>query len=83
MTDAAQAAVADLSARLVAQGHTCFRLDSNSSDLLLVLLLPKIGNYLRASLIEAGTEGVARLLWFAERYRELASAEESQRAADG
>ena len=83
MTEAAQAAVADLSAKLDANGHTRFRLDPNSSDLLLVLLLPKIGSYLRASLIEAGTEGVARLLWFAERYRELASPEESQRAADG
>lgn len=83
MTEAAQKAVADLSAKLVARGHVRFRLDPNSSDLLLALLLPKIGSYLASSRISAGTEGVARLLWFAERYRELASTEESQRPTDG
>ena len=83
MTEGAQVAVAELSTKLAARGHTRFRLDPNSSDLLLVLLLPIIGNYLRASLIAARTAGVARLLWFAERHRELASAEGSQRAGDG
>ena len=83
MTEATQAAVADLSAKLVARGDTRFRLDPNSSDLLLVLLLPKIGSYLRASLTETRTEGVARVLWFAERYRYIASAEGSHRPSDG
>ncbi len=83
MTEAARTAVADLSGKLVAGGHTRFRLEPNSSDLLFVLLLPKIGNYLRASLIEAGTEGIARLLWFAERYRELAPAEQGQGRTNG
>ena len=83
MTEYAQGAVAELSAKLVAGGHTRFALDPNSSDLLLVLLLPRIGKHLRPTLLDAGTEGVVRVLWFAERYRAIDSAEGGQRAADG
>lgn len=83
MTEHAQAAAAELSTKLVAGGHTRFALDPNSSDLLLVLLLPRIGKHLKPSLLEGGTEGLIRVLWFAERYRELASVKEGQRAVGG
>lgn len=74
MTDRAQAALDAFAQRVDAQGSTRFTLDRNSSDLLLVLLLPKIGKHLQAPLSEAPTEGVARVRWFAERFIELSVA---------
>ena len=48
LTDAARAALDAFSRRLEAQADLRFTLDPNSSDLLLVLLLPKIGRHLHA-----------------------------------
>lgn len=70
MTEAARAELDDFAHRLEQQGETRFRLDRDSSDLLLVLLLPKIGRHLHSSLAEAPTEGISRVRWFAERYAE-------------
>ena len=83
MTEYAQVALAELSAKLIEGGHRRFTLHPNSSDLLLVLLLPRIGKHLTTSLLEGGPKGVARLFWFAERYRAFDSAEGSRRSADG
>ncbi|MCW3699885.1 GTP pyrophosphokinase [Burkholderia cenocepacia] len=74
MTNPAQAALDSFAQRLDAQGSTRFILDRNSSDVLLVLLLPKIGKHLRTPLAEAPTEGVARVQWFAEQFVDLSAA---------
>lgn len=70
MTDAGLVAIETFNNQLQAQGQTRFVLDSDSSDLLLVLLLPKIGAFLRSSLAEAATEGAVRVRWLAERFLE-------------
>lgn len=70
LTEAAQDALASFSRRLQAQGHTRFVLEPDSSDLLLVLLLPKIGRHLHSPLADAPSEGVVRVRWFAERFYE-------------
>ncbi len=59
---------------LAKRGDTRFELDRNSSDVLLVLLLPKIGKHLAVSSAEAVTDGVTRVRWFAERFEELRAA---------
>jgi ppGpp synthetase/RelA/SpoT-type nucleotidyltranferase len=68
MTEAGQAALEAFSRRLQGQGDARFALEPNSSDLLLALLLPKIGRHLHSPLGEAPSEGVARVRWFAERF---------------
>ncbi|MEA2600643.1 MAG: hypothetical protein QOF89_1635 [Acidobacteriota bacterium] len=77
MTETARSAAEDFSAELAARGETRFGLEVNSSDLLLVLLLPKIGRHLAASSSssDAGTEGITRIRWFAERFQEISAAE--------
>jgi ppGpp synthetase/RelA/SpoT-type nucleotidyltranferase len=67
MTDAGRTAVEAFNQQLQAQGHSRFSLEPNSSNVLLVLLLPKIGSFLRSTLSDASTEGVVRVRWFAER----------------
>ena len=74
MTDVARAALGEFAAELQARGETRYVLDPNSADLLLVLLLPKLGRHLAASSLDAGTEGVARVRWFSERFQEIAAA---------
>ncbi|MEZ4390231.1 MAG: RelA/SpoT domain-containing protein [Polyangiales bacterium] len=64
LTDLAQNATNDLSARIDADAR--HRLDPSSSDLLLVLLLPKIATYLATA--DATTEGAARVKWLAEQF---------------
>ena len=71
MTEHARATLDDARARLAARGDTRFELDRNSSDLLLVLLLPKIGKHLAAATGDAVAEGVVRVRWLAERFQEL------------
>ena len=75
MTQHGQLALDALSAELVARGETRFELDRNSSDLLLVLLLPKIGKHLAASTADAVTDGVTRVRWIAERFQEMLAIE--------
>lgn len=75
MTEKATLAVNDFAAKLVVRGETRFAPDPNSSDVLLVLLLPKIGRHLTASSIEASNEGVTRVRWLAERFQEISTAE--------
>jgi hypothetical protein len=71
MTDAGRAEVAGFSQYLQVQGETRFSLDPDSSDLLLVLLLPKIGRHLHSSLVETPSEGVSRVRWFSERHKDV------------
>lgn len=71
MTEHAQSVLDDARAKLAARGDTRFDLDRNSSDLLLVLLLPKIGKHLAAATGDAVAEGVVRVRWLAERFQEL------------
>jgi ppGpp synthetase/RelA/SpoT-type nucleotidyltranferase len=68
MTEAGRVALEAFSRRLQAQGDLRFVLDPDSSDLLLVLLLPKIGRHLTSPLADAPSEGVARVRWFVERF---------------
>ena len=71
LTEPARLAVDELSAQLATLGDSRYALDNHSSDLLLVMLLPKIGRHLAASPADAATDGVARVHWLAERYQEL------------
>lgn len=73
MTDTAREAAAKFADLLQSRGETRFAPDANSSDLLLVLLLPKIGKHVAASSTDAATEGVARVRWFADRFNEAAA----------
>jgi ppGpp synthetase/RelA/SpoT-type nucleotidyltranferase len=75
MTDAGRMATETLSALLVRRGETRFSLEASSSDLLLVLLLPKIAKYLISSSSDGSVEGVTRVRWFAERYQDAVAAE--------
>jgi hypothetical protein len=75
MTAAAQGALDEFSAQLAAKGDGRFSLDRDSSDLLLVLLLPKVANYIVSSSGDAVSDGVARLRWFAARFQELSKVE--------
>lgn len=75
LTEPGQLAVDAFAASLAARGETRFELDRGSSDLLLVLLLPKIAKHLAASTAEALTDGATRVRWFAERFQELQSIE--------
>jgi ppGpp synthetase/RelA/SpoT-type nucleotidyltranferase len=68
MTDAGRAALEGFSERLRSRGENRFELDPDSSDVLLVLLMPKIGRHLPSSLAPAPSEGVTRVRWFAERF---------------
>ncbi|MBS0339221.1 MAG: hypothetical protein JSS56_01755 [Proteobacteria bacterium] len=64
LTAAAEQAVLELSERLDATSR--FQLDTASSDLLLVLLLPKAATFLAKT--DPTTEGAARVRWLAEQY---------------
>jgi hypothetical protein len=70
MTEAARTAAGAFSAQLQARSETRFAIDLNSSDLLLVLLLPKIAKHLAVSAGDTGSEGTGRVRWFAERSQE-------------
>jgi ppGpp synthetase/RelA/SpoT-type nucleotidyltranferase len=83
MTEAGREATSKLSHRLAEQGEVRFALDEKSSDLLLVLLLPRIGRHLQGSLVEAPTDGVARVRWFAERYSNVSITPSSGQATGG
>src|SRR6266404_3517150 len=75
MTEAARLALQEFTAKLVSSGDARFTLDTNSSDLLLILLLPKIANYVVSSSGDAVSDGAARLRWFAARFQELSKAD--------
>ncbi len=75
MTAAAQSVLDEFSAQLAAKGDGRFSLDRDSSDLLLVLLLPKVANYIVSSSGDAVSDGVTRLRWFAARFQELSKVE--------
>lgn len=81
MTDAGRSAMAAFSERLEMQGDARFTLDPGSSDLLLVLLLPKIGRHLQGPVADSPSDGVARVRWFAERYAETSLTTNSAQAA--
>lgn len=74
MTGAAHIALDKLAAKLAAKGDGRFTLDRDSSDLLLVLLLPKVATYIVSS-GDAVSDGVARLRWSAARFQELSKVE--------
>jgi hypothetical protein len=75
MTEAAQNDLDEIAAKLSAKGDARFALDRNSSDLLLVLLLPKVANYIVSSSGDSVSDGVARVRWFAARFHELSKVE--------
>lgn len=75
LTEEASQTLSQLDAKLKDRGERRFELDSSSSDLLLVLLLPKIGRHLIASSLDTGVEGVARVRYFAEKFQEIAASE--------
>jgi ppGpp synthetase/RelA/SpoT-type nucleotidyltranferase len=75
MTEAAQNALDDFAAKLAAEGEARFVPDRNSSDLLLVLLLPQLAKHIMSSSVDAVADGVARLRWFAVRFQELSNSE--------
>jgi ppGpp synthetase/RelA/SpoT-type nucleotidyltranferase len=75
MTAAAQTALDEFAGKLAARGDARFTPDRNSSDLLLILLLPKVANYIVSSSGDALSDGVSRLRWFAARFQELSKAE--------
>jgi ppGpp synthetase/RelA/SpoT-type nucleotidyltranferase len=68
MTEAAREAAEAFSSELQVRSETRYTIDPSSSDLLLVLLLPKIARHLAVPGVDAGTEGVGRVRWFAERF---------------
>lgn len=68
MTVAGQSACEALSVRLRLGGSQRYKLEPDSSDLLLVLLLPAIGRHLPSALAEGAVDGVTRVRWIAERY---------------
>jgi ppGpp synthetase/RelA/SpoT-type nucleotidyltranferase len=74
-TLAAQSALDDFAMKLAAKGEGRFTPDRDSSDLLLVLLLPKVANYIVSSSGDAVSDGVARLRWLAARFQELSKVE--------
>ena len=47
----------------------------DARSILLVLLLPKVANYIVSSSGDAVSDGVARLRWFAARFQELSKVE--------
>lgn len=69
MTEEAKNRLEDFDTRLQLSPGYRFPLDANSSDLLLVLLLPKIGRHIVASSLDTGVEGVARVRWLAEQFQ--------------
>jgi hypothetical protein len=75
MTGPAQKALDEFTTKLAAQGEARFTLDRNSSDLLLVLLLPQLARHIITSSGDAMTDGVSRLRWFAARFREMSKVE--------
>ena len=83
MTEAARAAGDVFSAYLRDHSEGRYRIDRSSSDLLLVLLLPKIGRHLAVSSVDAGTEGVGRVRWFAERFQHRKTASRVDRTESG
>jgi ppGpp synthetase/RelA/SpoT-type nucleotidyltranferase len=71
MTEDAKVLLDDFDTELALRPGYRFRLDPNSSDLLLVLLLPKIGRHIVASSLDTGVEGVARVRWLAEQFQKF------------
>lgn len=68
----AETRLLELSEALVLRGDTRFELDADSSDLLLVAMLPRIARYLTSSQSPTtSTEGTTRVRWLAERYLDL------------
>src|SRR5581483_401142 len=70
MTELARTAAEAFSAQLLARSDTRFAIDLNSSDLLLVLLLPKISKHLAVSTADTASDGAGRVRWLAERFQE-------------
>jgi ppGpp synthetase/RelA/SpoT-type nucleotidyltranferase len=70
LVEAGRTAAREFATQLEARSQDRFSLDMNSSDLLLVLLLPRIGKHLAATAADTGIEGAARVRWFAERSQE-------------
>lgn len=75
MTEAAQTAFDEFATKLAAKGEARFTPDWNASDILLVLLLPRVANYIVSSSGDAVSDGVIRLRWFAARFQEFSKVE--------
>jgi ppGpp synthetase/RelA/SpoT-type nucleotidyltranferase len=70
MTAVGQQAVEAFGASLRNRAETRFIPDPDSSDVLLVLLLPRIGRHLAAASGDASTDAAVRVRWLAERFNE-------------
>jgi hypothetical protein len=68
----------ELSKTLQARGETRFVLEDNSSDLLLVALLPRIARHLVKSQQTDLSVGAARIRWIAERFLEIQDSKAKQ-----
>jgi ppGpp synthetase/RelA/SpoT-type nucleotidyltranferase len=67
----AAARLGELAKNLLERGETRFNLEDNSSDLLLVSLLPGIARYLVKSQSADVSAGALRIRWIAERFLEI------------
>jgi hypothetical protein len=75
MTEVAQNAIDEFETKRTANDEARFTLDRDSSDILLVLLLRRVANYILSSSDEAVSNGVVRRDWFAGRFQEISKVE--------
>jgi hypothetical protein len=71
MTNGAQRALDEFAKKLAATNQVKFVPDRESSDLLLVLLLPAVAKHLASAATEPTSDGIARIRWLAARYLDL------------
>lgn len=76
VVDGAATELRRLSAQFRSGGHERFALDENSSDLLLVLMLPHVAQHIVKNHALGRGGGVRRTAWIAERYLEAGAAAE-------
>jgi ppGpp synthetase/RelA/SpoT-type nucleotidyltranferase len=71
MTAGAQRGLDEFAKKLSVNNQNKFLLDRESSDLLLVLLLPAVAKHLASPAAEPTSDGIARIRWLAARYLEF------------
>jgi ppGpp synthetase/RelA/SpoT-type nucleotidyltranferase len=83
LTEIARTSGAAFVASIQSRSEARFIIEANSSDLLPILLLPKIGRHLATAAPDGGTEGGSRVRWLAERFCEYQSADGGYATAPG
>jgi hypothetical protein len=66
MTEVAQNAIDEFETKLTANAEARFTLDRDSSDILMVFLLPRVATYILSASGEGVSNGVVRRGWFQE-----------------